>query len=69
MIKKIVPSVFLIAGSFGVNANSQVELKTAFKDAFKIGVAVNQNIVTGKNAAAQSIIAKQFNAYGFVNHK
>lgn len=67
MIKKIVPSVFLIAGSFGVNANSQVELKTAFKDAFKIGVAVNQNIVTGKNAAAQSIIAKQFNAVTLEN--
>ena len=67
MYKKIALSLFLIVGPFNVNANTQVELKTAFKDTFKIGVAVNQDIVTGKNAAAQSIIAKQFNAVTLEN--
>lgn len=53
--------LLLLAGSLSVNAAQDQALKNTFADSFKIGVAVNQDIVTGKNAAAQSIIAKQFN--------
>jgi endo-1,4-beta-xylanase len=61
MHKKHTLSLLLLAGSLSVNAAQDPALKNTFADSFKMGVAVNQDIVTGKNAAAQSIIAKQFN--------
>ncbi|AFK04210.1 glycoside hydrolase family 10 [Emticicia oligotrophica DSM 17448] len=36
-------------------------LKTVYKDAFKIGCAVNPAIVSGKDSAAQKIVLKHFN--------
>ncbi|MBH0079694.1 endo-1,4-beta-xylanase [Pseudoalteromonas sp. NZS11] len=63
--------LLLLAGSLSVNAAQGQDpapaLKNTFADSFKIGVAVNQDIVTGKNAAAQSIIAKQFNTVTLEN--
>lgn len=60
-------SLLLLAGSLSVNAAQDQALKNTFADSFKMGVAVNQDIVTGKNAAAQSIIAKQFNTVTLEN--
>ncbi|MBH0090088.1 endo-1,4-beta-xylanase [Pseudoalteromonas sp. NSLLW218] len=62
-------SLLLLAGSLSVSAAQSQDpaLKNTFADSFKMGVAVNQDIVTGKNAAAQSIIAKQFNTVTLEN--
>ncbi|MEI8706891.1 endo-1,4-beta-xylanase [Pseudoalteromonas sp. B62] len=60
-------SLLLLTGSLSVNAAQDQALKNTFADSFKMGVAVNQDIVTGKNAAAQSIIAKQFNTVTLEN--
>ncbi len=67
MHKKHTLSLLLLAGSLSVNAAQDQALKNTFADSFKMGVAVNQDIVTGKNAAAQSIIAKQFNTVTLEN--
>ncbi|WP_278381845.1 endo-1,4-beta-xylanase [Pseudoalteromonas distincta] len=67
MHKKHTLSLLLLAGSLSVNAAQDPALKNTFADSFKMGVAVNQDIVTGKNAAAQSIIAKQFNTVTLEN--
>ncbi|MBE3674235.1 endo-1,4-beta-xylanase [Pseudoalteromonas distincta] len=67
MHKKYTLSLLLLAGSLSVNAAQDQGLKNTFVDSFKMGVAVNQDIVTGKNAAAQSIIAKQFNTVTLEN--
>ncbi|HDY92775.1 MAG TPA: endo-1,4-beta-xylanase [Pseudoalteromonas sp.] len=60
-------SLLLLAGSLSVNAAQDQAFKNTFADSFKMGVAVNQDIVTGKNAAARSIIAKQFNTVTLEN--
>ena len=67
MHKKHTLSLLLLAGSLSVSAAQDQALKNTFADSFKMGVAVNQDIVTGKNAAAQSIIAKQFNTVTLEN--
>lgn len=67
MHKKHTLSLLLLAGSLSVNAAQDPALKNTFADSFKMGVAVNQDIVIGKNAAAQSIIAKQFNTVTLEN--
>nr|CUV01064.1 endo-1,4-beta-xylanase GH10 [Pseudoalteromonas sp. An33] len=67
MHKKHTLSLLLLAGSLSVNAAQDQALKNTFADSFKMGVAVNQDIVTGKNADAQSIIAKQFNTVTLEN--
>jgi len=67
MHKKHTLSLLLLAGSLSVNAAQDQALKNTFADSFKMGVAVNQDIVTGKNTAAQSIIAKQFNTVTLEN--
>ncbi|MEN8634398.1 endo-1,4-beta-xylanase [Pseudoalteromonas distincta] len=67
MHKKHTIGLLLLAGSLSVNAAQDQALKNTFADSFKMGVAVNQDIVTGKNAAAQSIIAKQFNTVTLEN--
>ena len=73
MHKKHTLGLLLLVGSLSVNAAQGQDpapataLKNTFADSFKMGVAVNQDIVTGKNAAAQSIIAKQFNTVTLEN--
>ncbi|MDO6546923.1 endo-1,4-beta-xylanase [Pseudoalteromonas carrageenovora] len=67
MHKKHTLGLLLLAGSLSVNAAQDQALKNTFADSFKMGVAVNQDIVTGKNAVAQSIIAKQFNTVTLEN--
>lgn len=46
---------------------SQTTLKEAYKDAFKIGVAVNDGIVSGQDKASQDIVVKQFNSITIEN--
>lgn len=67
MHKKYTLSLLLLARSLSVDAAQDPALKSTFADSFKMGVAVNQDIVTGQNTAAQSIIAKQFNTVTLEN--
>ena len=43
------------------NSPSPATLKEAYKDAFRMGVAVNPAITSGRDKAAQEIVMKQFN--------
>ena len=47
---------------FGVNARAQTVLKDAFKDDFRIGVALNQAAFDGENSNADAIVKAQFNS-------
>ncbi|MDO6719462.1 endo-1,4-beta-xylanase [Psychrosphaera sp. 1_MG-2023] len=67
MYKCLTFAMLLLVEPITVSAHQEVELKTSFADAFKMGVAVNQDIVTGKDAAAYSIITKQFNTVTLEN--
>lgn len=55
-IKIFIASIVVSHGVY-----SQKTLKEAYKDAFKVGVAVNQSIVSGRDKAVQQIVEKQFN--------
>jgi endo-1,4-beta-xylanase len=46
---------------------AQSTLKEAYKQAFKIGVAVNDDIVSGKDNASQEIVVKHFNTITLEN--
>jgi endo-1,4-beta-xylanase len=46
---------------------AQTTLKQTYKDAFKIGVAVNDAIVSGKDKASQDIVVKHFNTVTLEN--
>lgn len=55
-------NILIISSLFIQNAIfAQKTLKEAYKDAFKMGVSVNQSIVSGREKAAQQITEKQFN--------
>lgn len=51
----------LIPICFSQGIYAQKTLKETYKDAFKVGVAVNQSIVSGRDKTAQQIVEKQFN--------
>lgn len=46
---------------------AQLTLKEAYKEAFKMGVAVNDAIVSGRDKASQDIVVKQFNTITLEN--
>ena len=46
---------------------SQTSLKDAYKDAFMMGVAVNDGIVSGRDKDSQDIVVKQFNTITIEN--
>lgn len=48
-------------------SEAQLTLKEAYKDAFKMGVAVNDAIVSGRDKASQEIVVKQFNTITLEN--
>jgi endo-1,4-beta-xylanase len=53
----------LLAGSVGISAlQDRPALKDVFKDAFVMGTAVNQGIVTGKDAASRDLVLRHFNS-------
>ena len=53
---------FCIAAILSLPALAQNTLKEAYKDAFKMGCAVNTQIVSGRDNRSAQIILKQFNA-------
>ena len=63
MIKIRLLTQVLLLTSFVIQAEApeSLILKDTFKNAFKIGVATNEAIVTGKDMVSQLIISKQFN--------
>lgn len=63
-IKRTFSYSFLILLSTYCSAQT---LKDAYKDAFKVGVAVNEGIVSGREKALQDIVVKQFNTITIEN--
>lgn len=69
MYKHLSVILLITTGLIYVNADTTAghNLKKSFNDSFKMGVAVNQDIVTGKDSQAQTIIAHQFNTVTLEN--
>jgi endo-1,4-beta-xylanase len=63
---KLKASLFFVV-VLGKTLFAQTTLKQAYKEAFKIGVAVNDNIVSGKDLASQNIVVKHFNSITLEN--
>lgn len=63
-IQWLIFSIFMLSATF---SEAQLTLKEAYKDAFKMGVAVNDAIVSGKDKASQEIVVKQFNTITLEN--
>ncbi len=59
--------VFCFAALTSSYSEAQLTLKEAYKDAFKMGVAVNDAIVSGQDKASQAIVVKQFNTITLEN--
>lgn len=57
----------LSAGAFAGDTPANKPLKQVFKDAFLMGAAINGDIVSGKNRAAQQIVAQQLNTVTLEN--
>jgi endo-1,4-beta-xylanase len=55
-------AIFLGSISLSVFAKDQQSLKEAYKDSFKIGVALNQEISSGQDKSWNSLIAQHFNS-------
>lgn len=60
----LIGSLFLLKSTVSV---AQLTLKEAYKKAFKMGVAVNDAIVSGQDKASQDIVVKQFNTITLEN--
>ena len=59
--------IFCFAALASSYSEAQLTLKEAYKDAFKMGVAVNDAIVSGQDKASQAIVVKQFNTITLEN--
>ena len=61
--KIILPCIVLSLGQllYAQSTNGPT-LKEAYKDAFRMGVAVNEGIVSGRDKASQDIVRQQFNS-------
>lgn len=57
----------LSASAFAGDTPANKPLKQVFKDAFLMGAAINGDIVSGKNRAAQQIVAQQLNTVTLEN--
>lgn len=64
LIIQVVFSLLMLKITF---SSAQLTLKEAYKDAFKMGVAVNDAIVSGQDKASQAIVTKQFNTITLEN--
>ena len=61
--KLILPGIVLSLGQLlCAQSTDSPTLKEAYKDAFRIGVAVNEAIVSGRDKASQDIVKRQFNS-------
>jgi len=54
--------ILSLAHSALAQSSAVPTLKEAYKDAFKVGVAVNEAIVSGADKASQDIVRRQFNS-------
>jgi endo-1,4-beta-xylanase len=63
-IQWLIFSFFTLIATF---SEAQITLKEAYKDSFKMGVAVNDAIVSGRDKASQEIVVKQFNTITLEN--
>ena len=61
LMKKVIASLMLVLAA-GITAHAQKTLKSAYADAFKMGCAVNSQIVSGRDSRSAQIILQQFNA-------
>ncbi len=52
----------LLGNCVRLQAAEGLTLKEAYKDAFRVGVAVNEAIVSGRDKASQDIVKRQFNS-------
>jgi endo-1,4-beta-xylanase len=62
-----IKGIILIGLIFNNSVLAQTTLKEAYKDAFKMGVAVNDDIVSGKDKSSQDIVVKHFNTITLEN--
>lgn len=53
-------AIFLAAGAPGAGGQERHALKDVFKDAFVMGTAVNDAIVSGRDAAARDLVLRHF---------
>ncbi len=53
-------AIFLAAGAPGAGGQERRALKDVFKDAFVMGTAVNDAIVSGRDAAARDLVLRHF---------
>jgi endo-1,4-beta-xylanase len=61
--KIILPCIVLSLGQLlCAQSTNGPTLKEAYKDAFRMGVAVNEGIVSGRDKASQDIVRRQFNS-------
>lgn len=63
-------TIYLIGGLLVLKNTvsiAQLTLKEAYKDAFKMGVAVNDAIVSGQDKKSQDIVVRQFNTITLEN--
>ncbi|MEI7587011.1 endo-1,4-beta-xylanase [Runella sp.] len=63
-IQALIFSFFALTATF---SDAQLTLKVAYKDAFKMGVSVNDAVVSGRDKASQEIVVKQFNTITLEN--
>lgn len=63
-IQGFIFSFFSLTATF---SEAQPTLKAVYKDAFKMGVAVNDAVVSGQDKASQEIVVKQFNTITLEN--
>ncbi|RPE81219.1 endo-1,4-beta-xylanase [Vulcaniibacterium tengchongense] len=67
---RLLPKAFALAAALlaaaappvPVRAQAAAALKAAYADDFLLGVAVNDDIVSGRDAASQALVARHFNA-------
>ena len=69
MYKSLLLFCSLLVGLPSVKANeeAEVQLKTVFKQAFKVGVAVNKDIAQAQQSKKQRIVTRQFNTVTLEN--
>lgn len=63
-IQLLMANFFTLTVTF---SEAQLTLKEAYKTAFKMGVAINDAIVSGQDKASQGIVVKQFNTITLEN--
>jgi endo-1,4-beta-xylanase len=61
MKTKLLICILILTFSHFNTSFSQTTLKEAYKNAFKMGAAVNPAIVSGRDSKSQSVVIKQFN--------